>query len=130
VFTNEEQELIKKEYTYNDSSRQVRKDTLDPVDCFTEHNLDSIYNSLKNHSTKSVILAPFNSTHSKIVSPLDLIDQEMLESKHQVLQFSKRCREVDRQYEFNNNGKLDNGVYHKVPPVQADQKKDYHEVKG
>jgi len=31
-----------------------------------------------------------------------------------VIRFAKRCREIDRQYEFNNNGKLDNGVYHKV----------------
>lgn len=31
----------------------------------------------------------------------------------QVLNFAKRCREIDRQYEFNNNSNLDNGVYHK-----------------
>ena len=30
-----------------------------------------------------------------------------------VLNFARRCREIDRQYEFNNNGDLDNGVYHK-----------------
>ena len=30
-----------------------------------------------------------------------------------VLNFARRCREIDRQYEFNNNGELDNGVYHK-----------------
>ena len=30
-----------------------------------------------------------------------------------VLKFARRCREIDRQYEFNNNGELDNGVYHK-----------------
>ena len=30
-----------------------------------------------------------------------------------VLKFARRCREIDRQYEFNNNGDLDNGVYHK-----------------
>lgn len=29
-----------------------------------------------------------------------------------VLKFARRCREIDRQYEFNNNGDLDNGVYH------------------
>lgn len=29
------------------------------------------------------------------------------------LKFSNRCREIDRQYENNNNGQLDNGVYHK-----------------
>ena len=32
--------------------------------------------------------------------------------KPDVLRFAKKCREIDRQYEFNNNGKLDNGVYH------------------
>ena len=30
-----------------------------------------------------------------------------------VLNFARKCREIDRQYEFNNNGDLDNGVYHK-----------------
>lgn len=30
-----------------------------------------------------------------------------------ILKFARRCREIDRQYEFNNNGELDNGVYHK-----------------
>ncbi len=30
-----------------------------------------------------------------------------------MLRFSKKVREIDRQYEFNNNGQLDNGVYHK-----------------
>ena len=33
--------------------------------------------------------------------------------KPDILRFTKKCREIDRQYEFNNNGKLDNGVYHK-----------------
>ena len=33
--------------------------------------------------------------------------------KMMVLKFARRCREIDRQYEFNNNGDLDNGVYHK-----------------
>jgi hypothetical protein len=27
--------------------------------------------------------------------------------------FSKQCRELNRQYELNNNGQLDNGVFHK-----------------
>jgi len=29
---------------------------------------------------------------------------EQMEIKQQVLRFSKKCREIDRQYEFNNNG--------------------------
>jgi hypothetical protein len=29
------------------------------------------------------------------------------------MRLSRLCREIDRQYEFNNNGQLENGVYHK-----------------
>lgn len=38
-----------------------------------------------------------------------------------VLKFARRCREIDRQYEFNNNGELDNGVYHKFINNTEDQ---------
>lgn len=39
------------------------------VECFTEHGLDSSTTSiLKNQSTKSVVLAPFNSTFGSFVS--------------------------------------------------------------
>ena len=37
----------------------------------------------------------------------------MMFEKNLVLRLSRLCREIDRQYEFNNNGQLDNGVYHK-----------------
>ena len=37
----------------------------------------------------------------------------MMYDKNLVLRLSRLCREIDRQYEFNNNGQLDNGVYHK-----------------
>jgi hypothetical protein len=39
--------------------------------------------------------------------------QENICEKMMVINFARRCREIDRQYEFNNNGDLDNGVYHK-----------------
>lgn len=112
--------MIKKEYTYNDASRYNRNENEEvPVDCFTEHNFESIYSTLKNHSSKSIILAPFNSTMSEESATnieLMLAEKEMqdlLEDKQRVLRFSKKVREIDRQYEFNNNGQLDNGVYHK-----------------
>jgi hypothetical protein len=54
--------MIRKEYTYNDPRRYNRNENEEPADCFTEHNLESVYNSLKNATSKSVILAPFNST--------------------------------------------------------------------
>jgi hypothetical protein len=70
---------------------------------------------MKNNTTKSVILAPFNSTISElsIASRIDFYDKDMFMQKQKVLTFARRCREADRQYEFNNNGQLDNGVYHK-----------------
>jgi serine/threonine protein kinase len=120
LFNDEEREMIKKEYTYNDVSRYNRNENEEvPVDCFTEHNFESIYSTLKNHSSKSIILAPFNSTMSEESnSNLELMlaekeMQELMEDKQRVLRFSKKVREIDRQYEFNNNGQLDNGVYHK-----------------
>jgi len=110
LFTVEEHELINKEYTYNQPSRFNRNDG-EPADGFTEQNIESIYSEMRNNTTKSVILAPFNSTMTQQNSFLQTIDESMFLSDG--MQFSKRCREANRQYEFNNNGQLDNGVYHK-----------------
>lgn len=106
LFTPQECELINKEYTYNHPSRfnKDRQNNEEPVDGFTEQQIESLYSEMKNNTTKSVILAPFNSTitggGNSIFESLDLsmiVDRECF-------QFSKRCREVNRQYEFNNNG--------------------------
>lgn len=114
LFNDQEREMIKKEYTYNDPSRYNRNENEEePIDCFTEHNIDSVYNTMKNCSEKSIILAPFNSTQS---GDMDLFKKQikpMMREKNQVMRLSRLCREIDRQYEFNNNGQLDNGVYHK-----------------
>ncbi len=70
---------------------------------------------LKNASSKSIILAPFNSTRSD----LDQINNSLSDSVKEMIQdrsclkFAARVREVDRKYEANNNQELDNGVYHK-----------------
>ena len=47
LFNDEERELIKKEYTYNDQSRYNRNENEEPVDGFTEHNFESQYSTLK-----------------------------------------------------------------------------------
>lgn len=63
LFSEQEKEYIRNEFTYNDTERYNRNET----DPFTEHMLDSTNNSmLKNCTTKSVILAPFNSTKSDL----------------------------------------------------------------
>lgn len=40
-------------------------------------------------------------------------DAAPLQDKKATVRFAARCRDQDRQYEINNNGELDNGVYHK-----------------
>ena len=65
LFSEQEKDYIKSEFTYNDADRYNRNEGAD--DPFTEHLLDSTQNSmLKNCTRKSVILAPFNSTKSNL----------------------------------------------------------------
>ena len=67
---------------------------------------------MKNNTTKSVILAPFNSTKSHISEDFYLNDsvQEILVSKSAMV-YEDKCKEINRQYMLNNNAELDNGVY-------------------
>jgi hypothetical protein len=86
----------------------------DDVSIFTVHNLDTS-ESAENGAdmSKSTILAPFNSNEPH--------EQEFVESvtplvvPKRTLKFSSKLREFDRQYERNNNSKLDNGVYVSAP---------------
>lgn len=115
MFTEQETNFIKTEYTYNDARRLNRNNkqtSTSETDPFTEHNLDSINTGLdKNNTEKSVILAPFNSTRSDC-RPFDIVkDKHLIKGK---IKFAARCRELDRQYEANNNADLDNGVYNKL----------------
>lgn len=73
IFTESEKGTIKKEFTYNNVRRlnwnfmhysQASNDSHQTQErYFTEHPLDSTNNELlRNATTKSVILAPFNTT--------------------------------------------------------------------
>jgi len=76
--------------------------------------LDSTNNSLmKNCTSKSVILAPFNSTKSNLEAPAWSESMKALLQSKRCIKFAARVRDVDKQYEINNNAELDNGVYHK-----------------
>jgi hypothetical protein len=117
IFLPEEQEVIRSEFTYNDPSRFNRSERVgddEPWDCFTELNLDSMNQTLRNASSKSVILAPFNSTMSDLSAFWrTVLKMAQMEDKRDMIKFAARCRDQDRQYEINNNAELDNGVYHK-----------------
>ena len=79
----------------------------DPV--FTEHNLDtlSVNNSLlKNASTKSLVLAPFNSTISDFNEEEESqglndwpTEVRRLIVNRKIIRFAPKCRDVNRQYE-------------------------------
>ena len=68
---------------------------------FTEHKLDSTQNSLvRNRTTKSVILAPFNSTLTHISEGYE---EPQIVKKKDMIKFGVKVKDVDRQYEANNN---------------------------
>ncbi len=124
IFNEAEKEIIKRDFSYNDMDRFRRNE--DDL-FFTEHALDSTQNALlKNCTTRSVILAPFNSTRSNLKadsqdeSPMSPRVRELLVSKH-VIKYAARVKDIDRQYEMNNNCELDNGVYNKFVRQSTEQ---------
>ena len=69
----------------------------EPWDCFTELNLDSMNATLRNASTKSVILAPFNSSVSDDREFEDINrKQAPMVDKKSLIKFAARCRDQDR----------------------------------
>ena len=135
LFTESEKEIMKNEFTYNDTRRYNRNEG---DDLFTEHGLDSTQRALlKNVSSKSIILAPFNSTVLQL-SELENGNEnspaacrKYLDSgvevfkKGEVVKFLRNARDADRQYEQNNNCELDNGVYNKFyAESEKGEKKD------
>lgn len=79
---------------------------------------------MKNVSSKSIILAPFNSTQSNIANHYNEEVKELVMDKMMVLKFARRCREIDRKYEDEFNDKLDNGVYHRPANDSEEGKSD------
>lgn len=134
VFTQKEKDLIHKEYLSKNLDRARAPDRAldDPEVVFTEHNLDTRTNVgtlLKNASTKSIILAPFNSTVSELEGFQWPEEVRKLIVPKRVLKFAPKVKDLDRQYEHNNNADLDNGVYNNVgneeeDPIRGDSSQD------
>lgn len=70
---------------------------LEAADCFTELGLETQVEEedFKNVSTKSIILAPFNSTKSNIENAAFETEADVFKWNERV-KFAARCREVDR----------------------------------
>lgn len=113
IYSDQELEQIRKDFAYRDLIKKTKVEHTLPM--FTEHELDEECGGkqindtqLKNCSSKSLVLAPFNSTWSdkdRQVS-FDVVDKR-------VIKYANRVKDVNRQYELNNNADLDNGVYNK-----------------
>lgn len=113
IFTDIEKEKIRQEFAYNNIKKEYRVNDTEVSCDFTEHHLETNDNDeLRNLTTKSLILAPFNSTTSETPAE-ELQDIESLRAEGRVIKFNAKCRDFDRQYERNNNCDLDNGVYNK-----------------
>ena len=83
---------------------------------------------LRNFSSKSIILAPFNTTKSNLQTTLILSDsvKELIVDKHMVVKFGVRVKEIDKNYELNNNCNLDNGVFNKFAQQAEKQAHEGH----
>jgi hypothetical protein len=100
---------VKRDFIYNNPQQLNRSEKVnqevEPWDCFTELNLDSVNEVLRNESEKSVILAPFNSSMSDFNEDewagmdASLIihrlydDIAPLQDKKASLRFAARCRD-------------------------------------
>jgi len=75
---------------------------------FIDQNIDKTENELtRNVTAKSVMLAPYNTLNSECQ---DFIDSSLIR-EGKVIKFTKNVMEIDKGYELNNNGDVDNGVY-------------------
>jgi serine/threonine protein kinase len=102
LFTAAEKILLAKS---NLDYRNANKDEL--IENFTLKNLDSLQETEnQNINTKSIILAPFNSSFKANDSFL----HRDVNIENDVLKLCGKVKELNRNYELNNNGEIDNGI--------------------
>jgi len=106
LFSEDEVHSIKKEYDF----KERLKDTSvsDTSSIFTIHNLDT-ENSDDTEMSKSVVLAPYNTNESDEEELLNNVEPLIISKR--AIKFSSKLREVNRQYEKDNNSNIDNGIY-------------------
>lgn len=81
------------------------------IENFSRRNLDTLLEQENlNINTKSIILAPFNSSFQN--SKLSSANSSMasLKVENNAIKFCGKVKELNRNYELNNNGEIDNGI--------------------
>jgi hypothetical protein len=116
LFTAAENVLLSKS---NIDYRFAPKEDL--IENFTVKNLDTLQETEnQNVNTKSIILAPFNSS---VKQEEDSLCNELI-IENEVLKFCGKVKELNRNYELNNNGEIDNGI------IISPQGKQYLTIEG
>ena len=114
LFTNAEHILLaKSNVDYSDINNKENM-----VENFNIKNLDSEEENLNyNIKTKSIILAPFNSSISSEENEDNLFTKEEndfnnkdLIIRNGIIKFSPKVRDLNRNYELDNNKEIDNGI--------------------
>jgi len=92
----------------NENIDYRQADHKDLIEAFTYKNLDTIVNN-ENNKSKSNILAPFNSSQEETIvkSGNSLVRLEVLNN---IIKFDQKVKALNKQYELNNNGEIDNGI--------------------
>ena len=111
LFTEEEINLAKKEYDFKDRCKDSSVSETSSI--FTEYNLNTSTSNDRDDISKSDILAPFNTNEEDDKSFIGSIEPLVVSRK--VIKFASHIREVNRQYERDNNSNNDDGIY--VQPV-------------
>jgi hypothetical protein len=126
VFTDSERQGIVADFDYYNVRKERGNEVL-PTDPFGDHQLSHQTCELDNTSTRSIVLAPFNSTKSNL-DDSDSISSSInkLLIPRSAIKFSAKVKEIDRQYELNNNAMLDNGVYNQDDKNQSDLQSSFN----
>ena len=102
LFTAAEKILLAKS---NLDYRNANREEL--IENFTIKNLDTLQETEnQNINTKSIILAPFNSS----IKANDSFMHRDVIIENEVLKLCGKVKELNRNYELNNNGEIDNGI--------------------
>lgn len=106
LFSEEEVECIKKDYDFKE--RQKDTSISDDSSIFTVHNLDTETNE-EEELNKSIVMAPYNTNESDEENFIETV--EALVVSKRIIKFSSKLREINREYERDNNSNIDNGIY-------------------
>lgn len=101
IFTEEELSSIRRDYDFKERLKDSSVSSNSSI--FTVHNLDTEANE---ELSKSIVMAPYNTNESGCE---DFVEVPVVSKR--VIKFSSKLREVNREYERDNNSNIDNGIY-------------------